>query len=125
MKTIPFTIKNDKTLDLTDLLPRLPDDLILKNAQQQELSADEKELLTKIGKASNNANVPVLQGIAAIGELLAYAAGDASESTIQDIGWLIQSLGEQAAAISRLKNDTESIIQQDSILKKTVTKTMS
>lgn len=125
MNSIPFTIESDNVLDLVDLLPKLPTDLILKSCNKEGLSTDEKELLKKMSKASENANVPILEGISAIGELLAYASDDVSESAVQNIGWLIQSLGKQAAAVDRLKSDVDCIVHENEILKQMVTATIS
>lgn len=69
---IPFTIESSKLLGLEDLLPRIPENIILKTLQRQVLTHDEAELIQKIDCASENAMTPLPLGIAAIGELLAY-----------------------------------------------------
>lgn len=108
---IPFEFREGKIPDLQDLLPSMPDDLIIKVADKKEfVSPDEEEFLVKASRAAENANVPVLKGLSAIGVLLANANEEIPLETFNDIGWLIQSLGEQAAALQRVQGEVDAIL---------------
>jgi hypothetical protein len=108
---IPFEFNNDKVPDLQDLLPSMPIDLLVKVADKKEfVSQDEEEFLVKASRAAENANVPVLKGLSAIGMLLANATEEIPLETFNDLGWLIQSLGEQAAALQRVQGEAEAIL---------------
>lgn len=114
---IPFTIESSKLLGLEDLLPRIPENIILKTLQRQVLTNDEAELIQKIDCASENAMTPLPLGIAAIGELLAYSADKVTPEAVENIGWLIESLGRQMFALSNLKDMSESTLATDKGLK--------
>lgn len=108
---IPFEFNNDKIPDLLDLLPCMPSDLLIKVADNKEfVSQEEEEFLVKASRAAENANVPVLKGLSAIGMLLANANEEIPLETFNDIGWLIQSLGEQAAALQRVQGEADAIL---------------
>ena len=99
---IPFTIKSDKNLDFADLLPKIPRQMAAKvSVQMQSLQVDEEQILQRICLASESASAPILHGISAIGELLAHSATEVSQDTIANIGWLINSLGNEATALTR------------------------
>ena len=114
---IPFTIESSKVLDLEDLLPRIPDNIVLKTLQRQALTNDEAELIQKIDSATKNAMTPLPLGIAAISELLAYSAENVTPEVVENIGWLIESLGRQMFALSNLKDMSESTLATDKGLK--------
>lgn len=110
---IPFTIESSKVLDLEDLLPVIPENIILKTLKKQALTHDEAELIEKIDNATENAMTPLPLGIAAIGELLAYSSEQVSREAVQNIGWLIESLGRQMFALSNLKEMSEQTLSCD------------
>lgn len=60
---------------------------------------------------------PLPLGIAAIGELLAYSADKVTPEAVENIGWLIESLGRQMFALSNLKDMSESTLATDKGLK--------
>lgn len=108
---IPFEFRNDKVPDLLDLLPSMPTELFIKVGDKKEsVSQEEEDFLVKASRAAENANVPVLKGLSAIGMLLANANEEISLETFNDIGWLIQSLGEQAAALHRVQGEADSLL---------------
>ncbi|MQZ31937.1 hypothetical protein F4U02_13180 [Acinetobacter haemolyticus] len=108
---IPFEFREDKTPDLLDLLPSMPIDLFVKVGDKKEaVSQEEEEFLVKASRAAENASVPILNGLSAIGMLLANASEEIPLETFNDIGWLIQSLGEQAAALQRVQGEADSLI---------------
>lgn len=57
-------------------------------------------------------------GIAAIGNLLANTAdaGELSDSTARDIGWLLESLGQLAANLSDVQRATDSELRRRSTI---------
>ncbi|MDP7716941.1 hypothetical protein QWI39_00525 [Acinetobacter baumannii] len=117
MLNIPFTIESDKILDLEDLLPQIPNEFILKSMKKQELNDDEVDLVSKINIAVDNAITPLPLGISAIGELLAHSADQVDSDTIQNIGWLIESLGRQMFALTSLQEISKSVLATDKGLK--------
>lgn len=108
---IPFEFRNDKVPDLLDLLPSMPTELFIKVGDKKEsVSQEEEDFLVKASRAAENANVPVLKGLSAIGMLLANANEEIPLETFNDIGWLIQSLGEQAAALHRVQGEADLLL---------------
>lgn len=104
MGTIPFQFKSDKIPDLLDLITQTPDALFEKVACKKVAATNEEEdFLEKVSKAAENANTPVLMGISAIGELLAHVTDDVRIEAINDIGWLIHSLGCKLMQFANLK----------------------
>lgn len=104
MLNIPFEFDKDKVLDITDLLPTIPIEILEKVTDQNgSVSADEENFLKSVGRAAENANLPVLKGLSAIGVLLANANEEIPLGTFNDVGWLIQSLSEQVLAISHMQ----------------------
>lgn len=114
---IPFTIDSSKILGLEDLLPRIPENIINKTLKREVLTNDEAELIQNIDCASENAMTPLPLGVAAIGELLAQSADKVSPEVVENIGWLIESLGRQMFALSSLKDMSESTLATDKGLK--------
>jgi len=111
MLNIPFEFNNDKVPDLIDLLPTIPDDMFIKVADKKEsVSLEEEEFLEKVSKAAENASHPVLKGISAIGVLLANATEEIPLETFNDIGWLIQSLGEQVVALHNVQGEADVVL---------------
>ncbi|MFI8040500.1 hypothetical protein ACFMJX_29630, partial [Acinetobacter baumannii] len=90
MLNIPFKFDKDKVLDITDLLPTIPIEILEKVTDQNgSVSADEENFLKSVGRAAENANLPVLKGLSAIGVLLANANEEIPLGTFNDVGWLI------------------------------------
>lgn len=126
MLNIPFQFQSSNILDLKDLLPSIPVDMVVKVTDKKEaLSNDEEEFLVNVTKATENANSPILAGISAIGELIAYSAEDVTVQTISNIGWLINSLGEQAFALNHLNEEANAILKQNKLRKVTTMGAMS
>lgn len=118
MGTIPFQFKSDKAPDLLDLITQTPDALFDKVACKKVAATNEEEsFLENVSKAAENANTPVLMGISAIGELLAHVTDEVNIQAINNIGWLIHSLGEQAHAVSKLKEDAETLLTESRKIK--------
>ena len=117
MLNIPFTIESDKALNIEDFLPKIPNSIILKTIEKKELTADEEILIQKVNNAAENALTPLPLGISAIGELLAYSAKEVTSETIQNIGWLIESLGRQMFALNNLVEMSESTLTSSKELK--------
>lgn len=117
MGTIPFQFKSDKIPDLLDLITQTPDALFEKVACKKVAATNEEDFLEKVSKAAENANTPVLMGISAIGELLAHVTDDVRIEAINDIGWLIHSLGVQANAVCKLKEDAETLLAESRKIK--------
>ncbi len=111
MLNIPFEFDKDKVLDITDLLPTIPIETLEKVTDQNgSVSADEENFLKSVGRAAENANLPVLKGLSAIGVLLANANEEIPLGTFNDVGWLIQSLSEQVIAISHMQGFADSLL---------------
>ncbi|UUG68505.1 hypothetical protein [Acinetobacter phage TCUAN1] len=111
MLNIPFEFDKDKVLDITDLLPTIPIEILEKVTDQNgSVSADEENFLKSVGRAVENANLPVLKGLSAIGVLLANANEEIPLGTFNDVGWLIQSLSEQVLAISHMQGFADSLL---------------
>lgn len=111
MLNIPFEFDKDKVLDITDLLPTIPIEILEKVTDQNgSVSADEENFLKSVGRAAKNANLPVLKGLSAIGVLLANANEEIPLGTFNDVGWLIQSLSEQVIAISHMQGFADSLL---------------
>lgn len=111
MLNIPFEFDKDKVLDITDLLPTIPIEILEKVTDQNgSVSADEENFLKSVGRAAENANLPVLKGLSAIGVLLANANEEIPLGTFNDVGWLIQSLSEQVIAISHMQGFADSLL---------------
>ncbi len=111
MLNIPFEFDKDKVLDITDLLPTIPIEILEKVTDQNgSVSADEENFLKSVGRAAENANLPVLKGLSAIGVLLANANEEIPLGTFNDVGWLIQSLSEQVIAISHMQGVADSLL---------------
>ena len=111
MLNIPFEFDKDKVLDITDLLPTIPIEILEKVTNQNgSVSADEENFLKSVGRAAENANLPVLKGLSAIGVLLANANEEIPLGTFNDVGWLIQSLSEQVIAISHMQGFADSLL---------------
>ncbi|MFY5251790.1 hypothetical protein ACOUMD_12555 [Acinetobacter baumannii] len=111
MLNIPFEFDKDKVLDITDLLPTIPVEILEKVTDQNgSVSADEENFLKSVGRAAENANLPVLKGLSAIGVLLANANEEIPLGTFNDVGWLIQSLSEQVIAISHMQGFADSLL---------------
>ncbi|WP_065712679.1 hypothetical protein [Acinetobacter baumannii] len=111
MLNIPFEFDKDKVLDITDLLPTIPIEILEKVTDQNgSVSADEENFLKSIGRAAKNANLPVLKGLSAIGVLLANANEEIPLGTFNDVGWLIQSLSEQVLAISHMQGFADLLL---------------
>ena len=111
MLNIPFEFDKDKVLDITDLLPTIPIEILEKVTDQNgSVSADEENFLKSVGRAAENANLPVLKGLSAIGVLLANANEEIPLGTFNDVGWLIQSLSEQVMAISHMQGFADSLL---------------
>ncbi|EXA86695.1 hypothetical protein B9X54_11240 [Acinetobacter baumannii] len=111
MLNIPFEFDKDKVLDITDLLPTIPIEILEKVTDQNgSVSADEENFLKSVGRAAENANLPVLKGLSAIGVLLANANEEIPLGTFNDVGWLIQSLSEQVLAISHMQGFADSLL---------------
>ncbi|WP_411588936.1 hypothetical protein [Acinetobacter nosocomialis] len=111
MLNIPFEFDKDKVLDITDLLPTIPIEILEKvTGQNGSVSADEENFLKSVGRAAENANLPVLKGLSAIGVLLANANEEIPLGTFNDVGWLIQSLSEQVIAISHMQGFADSLL---------------
>lgn len=111
MLNIPFEFNKDKVLDITDLLPTIPIEILEKVTDQNgSVSADEENFLKSVGRAAENANLPVLKGLSAIGVLLANANEEIPLGTFNDVGWLIQSLSEQVIAISHMQGFADSLL---------------
>ncbi|QOW46449.1 MULTISPECIES: hypothetical protein [Acinetobacter] len=114
---IPFTIESNNTLDIEDLLPKIPPEIILKSLKNTELSESEESLIKKINVAAENAITPLPLGISAIGELLAHSAEQVEPNTICNIGWLIESLGRQMSALGTLVEVSESALSENKNIK--------
>lgn len=115
---IPFTIQSDKNLDFADLLPQIPQQMSAKvSVRMEALQEEEEQLIQRICTASESASAPILHGISAIGELLAHSATEVSQDTISNIGWLINSLGNEATALSNLKTESEYLLRQNRKIK--------
>ncbi|HGW5130802.1 TPA: hypothetical protein ACNIH0_002148 [Acinetobacter baumannii] len=111
MLNIPFEFDKDKVLDITDLLPTIPIEILEKVTDQNgSVSADEENFLKSVGRAAENANLPVLKGLSTIGVLLANANEEIPLGTFNDVGWLIQSLSEQVIAISHMQGFANSLL---------------
>lgn len=111
MLNIPFEFDKDKVLDITDLLPTIPIEILEKVTDQNgSVSADEENFLKSVGRAAENANHPVLKRLSAIGVLLANANEEIPLETFNDVGWLIQSLSEQVLAISRMQGFADLLL---------------
>ncbi|ACC56369.1 MULTISPECIES: hypothetical protein [Acinetobacter] len=111
MLNIPFEFDKDKVLDITDLLPTIPIEILEKVTDQNgSVSADEENFLKSVGRAAENANLPVLKGLSAIGVLLANANEEIPLGTFNDVGWLIQSLSEQVLAISHMQGFADLLL---------------
>lgn len=111
MLNIPFEFDKDKVLDITDLLPTIPIEILEKVTDQNgSVSADEENFLKSVGRAAENANLPVLKGLSAIGVLLANANEEIPLGTFNDVGWLIQSLSDQVLAISHMQGFADSLL---------------
>ena len=111
MLNIPFEFDKDKVLDITDLLPTIPIEILEKVTDQNgSVSADEENFLKSVGRAAENANLPVLKGLSAIGVLLANANEEIPLGTFNDVGWLIRSLSEQVIAISHMQGFADSLL---------------
>ncbi|ELY3896611.1 hypothetical protein [Acinetobacter baumannii] len=111
MLNIPFEFDKDKVLDITDLLPTIPIEILEKVTDQNgSVSADEENFLKSVGHAAENANLPVLKGLSAIGVLLANANEEIPLGTFNDVGWLIQSLSEQVLAISHMQGFADLLL---------------
>ncbi|MGQ0918461.1 hypothetical protein ACT4UU_15755 [Acinetobacter baumannii] len=111
MLNIPFEFDKDKVLDITDLLPTIPIEILEKVTDQNgSVSADEENFLKSVGRAAKNANLPVLKGLSAIGVLLANANEEIPLGTFNDVGWLIQSLSEQVLAISHMQGFADLLL---------------
>nr|WP_312825116.1 hypothetical protein [Acinetobacter oleivorans] len=111
MLNIPFEFDKDKVLDITDLLPTIPIEILEKVTDQNgSVSADEENFLKSVGCAAENANLPVLKGLSAIGVLLANANEEIPLGTFNDVGWLIQSLSEQVLAISHMQGFADLLL---------------
>lgn len=111
MLNIPFEFDKDKVLDITDLLPTIPIEILEKVTDQNgSVSADEENFLKSVGRAAENANLPVLKGLSAIGVLLANANEEIPLGTFNDVGWLIQSLSEQVIATSHMQGFADSLL---------------
>lgn len=111
MLNIPFEFDKDKVLDITDLLPTIPIEILEKVTDQNgSVSADEENFLKSVGRAAENANLPVLKGLSAIGVLLANANEEIPLGTFNDVGWLIQSLSEQVIAISHMQGFADLLL---------------
>lgn len=111
MLNIPFEFDKDKVLDITDLLPTIPIEILEKVTDQNgSVSADEENFLKSVGRAAESANLPVLKGLSAIGVLLANANEEIPLGTFNDVGWLIQSLSEQVIAISHMQGFADSLL---------------
>ncbi|MDV4230172.1 hypothetical protein MSC38_18375 [Acinetobacter baumannii] len=111
MLNIPFEFDKDKVLDITDLLPTIPIEILEKVTDQNgSVSADEENFLKSVGRAAENANLPVLKGLSTIGVLLANANEEIPLGTFNDVGWLIQSLSEQVIAISHMQGFADSLL---------------
>jgi len=111
MLNIPFEFDKDKVLDITDLLPTIPIEILEKVTDQNgSVSADEENFLKSVGRAAENANLPVLKGLSAIGVLLANANEEIPLGTFNDVDWLIQSLSEQVIAISHMQGFADSLL---------------
>ncbi len=111
MLNIPFEFDKDKVLDITDLLPTIPIEILEKVTDQNgSVSADEENFLKSVGRAAENANLPVLKGLSAIGVLLANANEEIPLGTFNDVGWLIQSLSEQVIAISHMQGFADPLL---------------
>jgi hypothetical protein len=118
MGTIPFQFKSDKVPDLLDLITQTPDALFEKVACKKVAATNEEEdFLENVSKAAENANTPILMGISAIGELLAHVTDEVRIEAINDIGWLIHSLGVQANAVCKLKEDAEVLLAESRKIK--------
>ena len=118
MLNIPFQFDSSNVLDLKDLLPSIPVEMVVKVVDKKEpLSTDEEVFLQNMTKATENANSPILAGISAIGELIAHGAEEVSTQTITNIGWLINSLGEQAFALNNLKEEANAILKHNKLHK--------
>lgn len=114
MLNIPFQFDSSNVLDLKDLLPSIPVEMVVKVVDKKEpLSTDEEVFLQNMTKATENANSPILAGISAIGELIAHSAEEVTPQTITNIGWLINSLGEQAFALNNLKEEANAILKHN------------
>ncbi|HAV4302916.1 TPA: hypothetical protein JIQ74_18310 [Acinetobacter baumannii] len=111
MLNIPFEFDKDKVLDITDLLPTIPIEILEKVTDQNgSVSADEENFLKSVGRAAENANLPVLKGLSAIVVLLANANEEIPLGTFNDVGWLIQSLSEQVLAISHMQGFADLLL---------------
>ncbi|MGI9671509.1 hypothetical protein ACR2E8_18335 [Acinetobacter baumannii] len=111
MLNIPFEFDKDKVLDITDLLPTIPIEILEKVTDQNgSVSADEENFLKSVGRAAENANLPVLKGLSAIGVLLANANEEIPLGTFNDVSWLIQSLSEQVLAISHMQGFADLLL---------------
>lgn len=114
---IPFTIESNNTLDIEDLLPKIPVEIVLKSLKNKELSEDEEALVQKINVAAENAITPLPLGISAIGELLAHSAEEVTPEAIRRVGWLIELLGRQMSALGTLVEVSESTLSENKKIK--------
>lgn len=126
MLNIPFQFNSSNVLDLKDLLPNIPVDMVVKVVDKKEaLNTEEEVFLQNMTEATENASSPILAGISAIGELIAHGVDEVSTQSITNIGWLINSLGEQAFALNNLKEEANAILKHNKLHKASLSKVMS
>lgn len=126
MLNIPFQFNSSNVLDPKDLLPNIPVDMVVKVVDKKEaLNTEEEVFLQNMTEATENASSPILAGISAIGELIAHGADEVSTQSITNIGWLINSLGEQAFALNNLKEEANAILKHNKLHKASLSKVMS
>lgn len=71
----------------------------------------------RVAKAADNLHLPVVRGVAAIGNLLVAAsdsealAGELSRETLNDLGWLLNHLGDSANRLYALRSGANYWIQ--------------
>lgn len=94
---------------LRDLILRLP---MLATAEEgsPDLLASSPSLLLELSECAQDAAQAISLGIAAVGNIVAYAAPEVEDGTIpkeciEALGWLLSELGEVAAACNVLAAD--------------------
>jgi hypothetical protein len=98
--------REDVIRGMGNLVCQLPR-LVTNAAGEVDYPGSSPELLVNIADSSQTAVGAIQLGVAAIGNLLAYAApevedGTVSSDTVEALGWLLRELGEFAASLTVL-----------------------
>lgn len=86
-------------------LVQLSNDTRCKSFRHEALSTDEVQHLKSIETQATNSLMVIPDGLAAIGELLAYACDNVQPDTLRDVGFLIKELANQVTSLNTYKED--------------------